>query len=270
MIRPGRRSFCLLLSMLPFTRSALAVSDANPTAPALHTALQRVSKMRILFGHQSVGGNLIEGIRQLAGRDRVPVNIAETTTLGAVPPGTLGHLRIGKNGDPEGKFKAFAQAVNLSPQGASVSLMKLCYVDFNPVTDAKALFAQYQTTIRGIQSQNPGLTVVHVTAPLTVVQAGPKAWIKRLLGEAPWGMRENQRREEYNTLMRHAYKEREPIFDLALIESTAPDGLQRATEWDGMKVAQLFPGYTDDGSHLNATGQIVAATQLIQFLAQIP
>lgn len=56
------------------------------------------------------------------------------------------------------------------------------------------------------------------------VQTGWKALVKRLLGRAPYGTVENVRREEYSRLLRQAYAGREPVFDLARVESTAPDG----------------------------------------------
>ena len=137
-------------------------------------------------------------------------------------------------------------------------------------TDVKALFARYRATIDDLRTKNPGTTFVHVTAPLTVVQGGVKENLKRLLGRAPYGTIENMRREEYNTLLRQAYREREPIFDLARVESTAPDGTVVTTEWKGSVAPAMAPAYTDDGGHLNAAGKLRAARELVSVLAAIP
>src|SRR5207249_2637509 len=99
---------------------------------------------------------------------------------------------------------------------------------------------------------------VGVTAPLTDVQGGAKGLLKRLLGRAPYGAVENLRREQYNALLRAAYRGREPIFDLARVESIAPDGRAVTAQWNGSVVPVLAPAFTDDGGHLNAPGRLRA------------
>jgi lysophospholipase L1-like esterase len=106
-----------------------------------------------------------------------------------------------------------------------------------------------------------------VTLPLTTVQTGLKAFAKRLLGRAPYGTVENVRREEYNELLRAAYAGREPLFDLARIESTAPDGSAVRVRWQGAVAPALAAQYTDDGGHLNVEGRRRAARELIAVLA---
>jgi hypothetical protein len=111
---------------------------------------------------------------------------------------------------------------------------------------------------------------VHVTAPLTIVSGGLKASLKKLFGLAPYGIIENMRREEYNTLLRQTYQGREPIFDLARVESTALNGVAVSVEWKGSVVPVLDSVYTDDGGHLNTVGKLRAARELISVLASIP
>jgi len=148
--------------------------------------------------------------------------------------------------------------------------MKLCYVDFRADTDARQIFERYRAAIDGLRARNPGTTFVHVTAPLTTVQAGPKAMAKRLLGRAPGGVEENARREEFNALLRTTYGGREPIFDLAALESTLADGTRQTVEWKGKAVPVLAGAYTDDGGHLNEAGRLRAARELARVLAQVP
>ena len=65
----------------------------------------------------------------------------------------------------------------------------------------------------------PAIAVfVHVTVPLTAAQSGLKSLVKRPMGRAP----DNVRLEEYNQLLRRTYAGREPIFDLARLESISP------------------------------------------------
>ncbi len=237
---------------------------------SLRADLQRVAQQRIYFGHQSVGGNLLDGIRELASKAGVPIHIAEAKSASGVGAATLGHTFIAENRNPIGKLQAFDQAMGPNATGLNVAFMKFCYLDFTPETDVQALFARYRATVDAIRNRNPGMTLVHVTTPLTVVQDGPKAFLKRLLGRAPYGALENLRREEYNTLLRQTYKGREPIFDLARVEITAPDGTPVTSKWDGVVVPALTPAYTDDGGHLNGTGRMRASRELVSVLAAIP
>lgn len=147
--------------------------------------------------------------------------------------------------------------------------MKFCFVDVEQDTDVKALFARYQTTVRGLQERHPRTTFVHVTMPLTTVPSGPKAFVKRLLGRDRT-REQNSRREDLNALMRAAYQGREPLFDLARLEATAPDGRTETFEWKGRQVPALVPAYTGDGGHLDASGRRRMARELVALLAAVP
>jgi hypothetical protein len=236
----------------------------------LQADLQRVAHQRIYFGHQSVGGNLLQGVQELAAQSGVPIHIVEATKANEVGQNTIGHTFISENRNPLGKLQAFDQAMGVGPSGLNIAFMKFCYLDIDPQTDVKALFAKYRATVDGIRLRNPGLAIVHVTAPLTEVQSGPKAFIKRILGRAPYGVVENQRREEYNTLLRQTYWGREPIFDLARFESVDLDGKNVTGEWGGHAIPTMASSYSDDGGHLNRVGRLHAARQLVSVLAAIP
>jgi hypothetical protein len=94
-----------------------------------------------------------------------------------------------------------------------------------------------------------------------------KAFAKRLLGRAPYGTIENVRRDEYNRLLRATYGGREPIFDLARLESTGPDRALVTVTWNGVTAPAMSPAYTDDGGHLNARARVMAAREFIGVLA---
>jgi hypothetical protein len=247
-----------------------SVSHASDSDPTLRADLERIAQRRIFFGHQSVGVNLLDGVKQLAMTAGVPVQVVEVTSASGVKPATLGHTFVASNGDPLKKLRSFEQAMGQQPTGLDIALVKFCFVDINKDTDVKDLFAHYHATIDDLRAKNPGTTFVHVTAPLTVVPGGLKASLKKLFGLVPYGIMENMRREEYNTLLRQAYQGREPIFDLARIESTAQNGTAVSAEWKGSVVPVLDSVYTDDGGHLNAVGKLRAARELISVLASIP
>ena len=259
-----------ILAVVAFGTTAIAQAASVDVDANLRADLEHIAQRRILFGHQSVGMNLLDGIRQLSIAAGVPIRIAEVETASAVEPAMIGHSFIAENEDPLRKLNSFEHAMGPQSTGLDIAFMKFCYVDFTPETDAKKLFARYRTTIDGLRARNPGTTFVHVTAPLTIVRGGIKSRLKNLLGRAPAGITENLRREQYNALLRQAYQGREPIFDLARIESTAPDGTVETVEWNGSAVPVMVPAYTEDGGHLNAAGKLRAARELVSVLAAIP
>jgi len=237
---------------------------------SLKAGLQSVAERRIFFGHQSVGLNLIEGLRDLAEREGVGLRIVD-----ARPPGvdarTLAHGALAENGDPLRKLRSFAEAFSSgAAAGADVAMMKFCYVDIGSGTDVATLFAAYRRTMAEVQAANPGTTLLHVTAPLQSVEGGLRGWVKRLLGRPLWGTDHNVRREEFNELLRREYGGQGTLFDLARAESTRPDGVAETSPWQGRGVRALVPSYTEDGGHLNQEGRTRAARELVAVIAALP
>jgi len=71
---------------------------------------QALEKKRVVFGHQSVGYNIINGVMRLAERDGVKIDIHEQRTA---PTGQgISHFFIGRNGDPMSKIRDFAAAID--------------------------------------------------------------------------------------------------------------------------------------------------------------
>ncbi len=287
------------------TLGTTTIAHAVTDDASLRTDLERIAQRRIFFGHQSVGMNLLDGVKQLTMKTGVSVRVAKVETASGVEPAMIGHTLIAENGDPLRKLKSFEQAMGMQSTGLDIALnkaprsklrgintalqtagfrqhspqgagnlpeeMKFCYVDFTAETNVQALFASYRATMDGLRARNPGTAFVHVTAPLTIVQGGLKAQIKQFFGYAPlYGTLENMRREEFNALLRQTYQGHEPVFDLARIESTSPDGAAETVKWKGSVVPAMAPAYTDDGGHLNAAGRLRAARELVSVLASIP
>ena len=63
-------------------------------------------------------------------------------------------------------------------------MIKFCWADFTPDTKIDELFAEYNKTMAQPEAAYPHVTFVHFTVPLTVTQAGVKAWVKRIDWEA--------------------------------------------------------------------------------------
>jgi hypothetical protein len=212
------------------------------------SSFSAAAEPRIYFGHQSVGANILQGVKELG----VSLSIKDEF--------------LAENGAPLKKLENFKAAVGEGSR-YDIALVKFCYVDVDAGTDARALFERYRATLDELRAKNPRSVFVHVTLPLTAVQTGPKALVKRLLGRAPYGTIENVRREEYNRLLRATYAGREPIFDLARLESIAPDGTAVTVTWNGATAPAMSGAYTDDGGHLNTRGRALAAREFVTVLA---
>ncbi len=246
--------------MLPL----LAVSLSAGALPA--ELIDRVAQRRIFFGHQSVGGNIVAGLSDI-GAGRL------TVTEGRNPeafdrPGFV-HTFIGKNEQPASKVADFEAALDAIGGRADIAFFKFCYVDFDANTDVDAVFAEYAAAMARLRAKYPAVTFVHVTAPLTVVQGGPKAWLKKVTGAAPWGAKENAARHRYNELLRAKFAG-QPLFDLAALEATKPDGTTQTFTLDGRQVPALAPAWSDDGQHLDVAGRRYVAQSLLSFLAKLP
>jgi hypothetical protein len=252
------------LAMMGTSLAARAADD-----PKLRAELDEIARRRIYFGHQSVGLNLIEGMTQLARSAGAPLRVVAVDRVGALPPGTFAHGPVPENGNPGLKIQSFERALS-GATDLDIAFVKFCYVDFRDSTDVRELFARYQATIAALKAKHPRTTFLHVTVPLTTIQGGAKALVKRALGRPPAGVLENVRREEYNALLRQAVQGKEPLFDLARIESTWPDGRRETFDWKGRSVPALVPSYTDDGGHLNRAGELRAARELVSVLASVP
>lgn len=226
---------------------------------------QTVAQKRIIFGHQSVGQNILDGIKSLAAQANVNLPIVKSQT--PVESDGIIHFFVGQNEDPSSKLKDFASTLESGlAQGADIALVKFCYLDFNGNSDANHIAEQYIATLDRLSQQFPNTTLVAITAPLTVAQTGPKAWIKRLLGRTLSGYADNARRQEFNDILRARYNQEGRLFDLAKIEAEGAG----AYEYQGRPIEVLNSALTYDDGHLNSKGAQIVATQLIKLLASLP
>jgi len=244
---------------------------------ALEDALGKVAKQRIYFGHQSVGYNIIDGIKDLSSEyPNAHINIVETKDLVSFSgkPAFM-HSAVGNNTDPASKLNDFTRVLDHNIAGKlDVAFIKFCYVDITQESDTQKIFDLYKNTIEYLKKKHPGITFVHVTVPLTSKQEDIKTMsknlIKKIIGRPVQTYKDNIQRNKYNEMLKKEYQAKDPIFDLAAIESTLPDGTHILQSEDGSSFYSLAPEYTEDGGHLNKLGQRIVASQLIAFLASLP
>lgn len=233
-------------------------------------AWQKLSQKKIYFGHQSVGYNIIDGIKDVMKENpQVKLNLLETTNPSDFKRPLFGHSKVGRNQDPEGKMTGFADMLAKGiGNEVDIALLKFCYVDIVATSDINKILAQYKTAITTLRSKYPRIRFVHLTVPLEISSPSWKTWIKKAIGKGDfWEYKDNVSRNKFNENLRKLYNNDEPIFDLATLESTYAGAGRSSFVLSGKTYYSLTPSYTDDGGHLNATGRKVVAEQLLIYLA---
>jgi hypothetical protein len=278
----GKRAAIIVIIAVLFSASCkdskMGVTNSSARLPENlpDDALGRLSKKTIYFGHQSVGFNILDGVRDiLKENSQQTLNIVKTRELATSTAPFFAHSGVGRNGQPVSKLDDFSDI--LHRQGSvrvDVALMKFCFVDFSEQTDVRDLFRRYTETFKGLEDSFPGTTFVHVTTPLTGSPNGFK-WVtrelvKRLIGRTVRSYKDNRPINEFNDLIRNRYLGKEPVFDLAAIESTRADGTRVMNQDAGLTVYSLAKEYTFDGGHLNERGRRIVALELLRLLAALP
>jgi hypothetical protein len=228
---------------------------------------EALARKKIYFGHQSVGGNILDGLRTvLRQRCEIRLEIREMRSPGDLDRPALVHSLIGRNRDPKGKIDHF-RAVLDSGIGdkADVAFFKFCYIDIDASTDTRALLEHYDRTLSDLRAQYPHLTVLAATVPLTNAPPGIKSRVKALLGRGPALAEVNANRNAINEHIRQVHGA--SVWDLAAVEATTPEGKSVFVR-DGERTIDLLnPAYASDGGHLNGVGSEVVAIDLLVRLA---
>jgi hypothetical protein len=230
--------------------------------------LADVSRTRVFFGHQSVGMNVLDGV---AGVYAAHGLAGPAISQGGGQPGKDGgfidHAFIGVNEQPASKIEDFAAKLRAGVGGqVDVALMKFCYIDITAGTDVEALFASYRDALAELQRDFPDVAFIHVTVPLMTEQSQRSKLKSRLTGNTRFGAAESDARERLNALLRRQYAGAQ-LFDLAAVESTAPDGSRAAGTYRGRPYYCLQAGYASDIGHLNGEGSRIAALAWLRAVA---
>lgn len=228
-----------------------------------------LSRKKIYFGHQSVGYDLLEGVRDvMKEHPQIKLTIMESQEAVDQKNSLLVHSKIGRNADPKSKLDDFTRLMESGPGiGADIAMAKLCFVDILPGTDPTKVMEDYESTMAILKKRHPKTVFLHLTVPLTAKQVWVKEFIKDLIGKV--NFYDNVQRNIFNDMLRQKYLGKEPLFDLAAIESTFPDGSRSSFVKNGKTYYSLVPAYTNDGGHLNEKGRRIAAEQLLVYLAEL-
>lgn len=229
-----------------------------------------LSRKRIYFGHQSVGANILNGVKDIMQEyGNIKLNIEKTSEAEDFNAPVFAHARIGKNADPFSKIEVFEQGIR---QGigdkADIAFFKLCYLDITKETDVENLFNAYTQTMERLKTEFPETVFIFTTVPLTTTEMTWKTVVKKLIGRDYLG--DNIKRNEFNELLRQKYGVKGNVFDIAKAESLYPDGTQEGFKKNEKQYTSLIPVYTDDGGHLNQTGRKIVAACLLKTLCGVP
>ena len=233
---------------------------------------EKLSTKRIFFGHQSVGFNIIDGIKDVMEENpQIKLNIVETNNASDFGGPIFSHSRVGHNLAPKSKIDTFSDVIKGGlGERLDIAFFKFCYVDIEKGADITGLFEDYKTKMSQLQKDYPGIKFIHVSVPLRVTKTTWKTWIKDLIGKGDlYEFAGNIERNQYNNLLRKEYNGKEQLFDLANVESTYPDGPRSSFNSKGMTYYSLVHEYTKDGGHLNEKGRRAIAEQLLIFVANL-
>ena len=244
-----------------------AVTDDIALTRPTGEELAKVARTRILFGHQSVGANIISGLEAVYAETDTPgLRVVDDPERGSAG-GFLAHTYVGVNGDPLGKIADFTRLVE-GPHGedVDVALLKLCYLDIDASTDIDAIFGAYAAAIGDLEQRHPDIRFLYATVPLTA-DRGFKGRIKALVGgDRQMGPADNVARQRYNALVRERFQGTGRLFDIAAVEATF-DSAPTLREHNGEAYYVLSEALRSDRGHLNEIGSQAAAMELIRVVA---
>jgi acetyltransferase-like isoleucine patch superfamily enzyme len=207
--------------------------------------LAEIARAPVFFAHDSVGDDILDGLRVLT----APCKVRWTSR------------RVGRNGDPIGKIDGFCRAVIEGPgRDAPVAIFKLSFADFEEDTDVSRVFDHYHRAIRRLYTTRPLTKILHVTVPLTRPQPEVGAWLRRRIAGGEAVSVKNAVRHEYSERIRDAFSASHAVFDLAAAQACAP-----TTDPSPVLAREM----TSDGRRLSALGRERLATELVQALAKV-
>lgn len=250
-------------------------TETYDVAEATAGQLATVGDLTVFFGHQSVGGNMMEALPDVyaaAGVEAAAIVRGEEVPAGGGP--VILHTNIGRNGDPLGKIAAFDAAIRGGlGDVVDVAVLKLCYVDIVVRTDVEEVFATYRDTMAALERDYPDVLFVYSTVPLTVELDGAvaraKARVKSLLGRASNSIHpeHNVAREQYNSMIRAQFADTGRLFDIAAVQATDADGVQQVRSYDGATMFAMEQYLASDPGHLNPRGAAIVASAFVAVIA---
>jgi len=236
--------------------------DPPPSLLTL-TEYNDVRSKRIVFAHQSVGLQVIQGTQmwadQLSASDPNVVDVVNDSIPSS--GGFFGHFYAGTNGDPQSKLDHLDSLMRggLASE-VDFCILKFCYADLrnsNPdplvwQAYAQNIFNSYKTYMDALVSSFPAVKFIFATSAI-------------VMGENSDGAH-NKVRNYYNDLVRAEYASTGRLWDVAGIESTDPD--DNKILYNGYE--SLYSGYASpDQRHIYGLGRTTVSSYLLRMIASL-
>jgi len=230
--------------------------------------IAQLTGSKVYFGHQSVGQNIIDGLKQWGDLGAKDLSMGQSRDFASLAETTFVHFRVGANQDPHGKVDDFVRLIEQLPQeDTATAFFKFCYADFHEGTEVGELFSYYSEKMLYLKESRPNITFIVSTVPAMAVQKGWRALAKKVLGRAPYGYLQNIRLNEFNQKLVSEFEGVLPVFDLAKIEVTRPDGSVETFRHKGNDYPCMPDYYASDFGHLNDFGAKLVSYKLLAFLS---
>jgi hypothetical protein len=113
--------------------------------------IMALNEKRIFFGHQSVGYNIVNGIKDL----KTGVYIQELESGQELSKRGIHYAKMGNNSFPKSKVDALKMRLRENDLGSKfdVAFLKFCYVDFDKASDVLDVFNYYADAIESIKKE---------------------------------------------------------------------------------------------------------------------
>ncbi len=234
---------------------------------------QALAGKKIFFGHQAVGSDILDGIKQIdAQYDFINLHIVEVNDAAFGSGPVFLHAQIGQCPDAFSKIKDFEKIMDrLADEKIDVAFMKLCHADIKWEYDTDGIFIAYKKAIGELKARYPKVLFLHIAVPLCSKPKGARILREtaKFFTGRPGIWDDNQRRQQYNDKLIEVFGRGDPLFDLAAAESTDQRGLRHYVIKDGEKIFLLLPGYAIDIGGLNETGKRIIAERFLVYLAEL-
>jgi hypothetical protein len=263
------------LLLVYFAKTKLRFEQRTVHLPKISDVpVERWSKLaeeKILFGRQSVGYNIVQGLEDIIRQDdRIKLNIVETSSTFDFEKPVFVYAQVGQNTQPLSKIESFSDILkNGGGEKLDIAFLKFCYADITHDSNHLEIFEKYKAAISDMEQRYPRVRFLHFTVPLTSPAKRSVKGFAKLLLMKPAETDDNFKREQYNELVRDTYGKTGRVFDLAFIESVGPDGLPCYVDRGGQQIPFMALEYTDDGGHLNEKGRKAVAEQLLIKLSEV-
>ena len=249
----------LIFSVSLFAQKTVIINHTNCDPSELSDdQLDTVRNLKAMFGHKSVGLNIVEGLEALAGSDpdRYDINIVSpfrwANVVGAENP-AFGEWSNGQNYEPETKIAGFDNMIRGGDGTGEwgnilhIAFFKYCFLDVDLGTDLEGLYNTYMTTMTALINEYPACKFVHFTVPLTGTN-----------------LDQNVAKHHYNQMIREYVNTKGGyLFDLAEIEAYDENDVYQSFEYEGSSYPMMWydaqdsqnNGWSYDGGHLNEKGK---------------